>query len=75
VYVVQFLVDVLLFTAEKLDFLINPVSDGMVCGFLVLLPSTVDLHVYVARFDLLYFAHFLEPYCRLFFLSMLSITV
>jgi len=62
-YVVQLLVDVLLLAVEEFHLLINPVSDGLVCSFSVLLPPAVDLDVYIARFDLFYFTHFVKPYC------------
>jgi hypothetical protein len=61
-YVVQPLVDVLLLAVEEFDLLINSISNGLVWNFFVLLLTAVDLDAYVARFDLFYFAHFVEPY-------------
>jgi len=61
-YVVQLLVDVLLLAVKEFDFLINSVSDGLICSFCVLLLPAVDLDVFVAWFDLFYFAHFIKPY-------------
>jgi hypothetical protein len=61
-YVVQLLVDVLLLAVEEFDLLVDPVSDGLVCSFIVLLFVATDLDVYVAWFDLFYSAHFVEPY-------------
>jgi hypothetical protein len=61
-YVVQLLVDVLLLALEEFDLLVDPVSDGLVCSFFVLLFVATDLDVYVTRFDLFYSAHFVKPY-------------
>ena len=65
-YAVQCLVDVLLLLVEKLEFLINSVSDCLVCGFAVVpLSSTVDPDVDVSWFDLPHFTHFIVPYCSI----------
>jgi hypothetical protein len=52
------LVDVLLLAVEEFDLVVDPVSDGLVCSFFVLLFVDADLDVYLARFDLFYSAQF-----------------
>jgi hypothetical protein len=58
--VVQSLVELFL-AVEKFDFLVNPVFGGLDGGSFVLWFVAVDLDIYVVRFYLLYFTHFVKP--------------
>jgi hypothetical protein len=52
----------LLFTVEKFDFLIDSISDGVGCCFLIPWGFTVGFKVDVVGFELFDFAHLIEPY-------------